>query len=265
MKMALSWLEVHTSLKSTEHVQEVLDLNIVISVSLSPLTNWDSTEGKSPGPIIVISQHTTPLCPLSCFSILSSSGITTCNFQGLPRKKWLHISCNPVLPHRLPLPYDSFNHPVYHTVLHPCLPGHLISTMAYKTFALPTEGPLNFCGSCSPTELAGGLFWWKKNYSNKTSIFFFSCNCKKKKKSEKLVRIGGFGLTMSVSVSSATSNIQLLSSLWPHFLKTCTGDTTLSSVSQERRIKKEAKRKTQAPEPLWGAGSMLESIKWLPG
>lgn len=59
-------------------------LNIVISVSLSPLTNWDSTEGKSPGPIIVISRHTIPLCPLSCFSILSSSGITTCNFQGLP-------------------------------------------------------------------------------------------------------------------------------------------------------------------------------------
>lgn len=261
MKMALSWLEVHTSLKSTEHVQEVLDLNIVISVSLSPLTNWDSTEGKSPGPIIVISRHTIPLCPLSCFSILSSSGITTCNFQGLPRKKWLHISCNPVLPHRLPLPYDSFNHTVYHTVLHPCLPGHLISTMAYKTFALPKEGPLNFCGSCSPAELAGGLFWWKKIIQTKRQ-FFFLLQLQIQKWEVSKDRC--FGLTMSVSVSSATSNIQLLSSLWPHFLKTCTGDTTLSSVSQERRIKMEAKRKTQAPEPLWGAGSMLESIKWLP-
>lgn len=86
-------------------------------------------------------------------------------------------------------PCDSFNHTVYHTVLHPlpCLASHLISTTACKTLALPKEGPFNFWDSWSPAELAGGWFWWK-NYSNKMSIILFSCSCKYK--SEKLVRTG---------------------------------------------------------------------------
>lgn len=142
------------------------------SVSV-PLTNWDSTEGRSPGPIIVISRallHSVRSAAFPFFLPLEAPLVIFKNSPG--RSGFIYLAIQYFLTDSHP-PYDPFNHTVYHTVLHPlpCLPSQLISTTACKTFALPKEGPLNFCGSCSPAELAGGLFWWK-NYSNKTSIFF---------------------------------------------------------------------------------------------
>lgn len=160
-------------------------------------------------------------------------------------------------------PYDSFNHTVYHTLLHalPCLPSHLISTMACETFALPKEDPFNFWDSWSPAELAGGLFWWKKlSKQNVNYSILLQLQIQKWEVSQDRC----FDLTVSSSVPPAIRDVQLSPSLLPHFLKTRIGDTTVLPVSQERRIKKEAKRKIQASEPLWGAGSMLQSIKWLP-